>query len=446
MILKATLIFDIGKTNKKFFLFDERCNMIESGSVQFAEVLDDDHEPCDDLKAIVDWMRKTIRRIQSQAHFKLSHINFSSYGATLVHLNKSGNVCTPLYNYLKSFPVEAKELFIAKHGELQEWSKETASPFLGMLNAGLQLFWLKYFKQHLFGQIKTTLFLPQYLCYELSKETSIEYTSIGCHTGMWDFGKSDYHRWMYKEGFVNLLPSLVSSGMHFVLQDEHIKIGVGLHDSSAALLPYKAKCNQPFLLLSTGTWSICFNPFTTALLTDHELQSDCVCYLQPSGLPVKASRFLLGYTFTKWEKQIAQFFNKDSNYHKTVRFDLAVYDSVQQPLSNLFVEVSAGEAVYFTEENVRDFAWFNSYEEAYHRLLHELILVQSKKIRLVLNGLQSCPIFVDGGFASNAVFLQILSHQFSDFEVIPSDMPLASSLGAASASLSWLNENETVCS
>jgi len=35
-----------------------------------------------------------------------------------------------------------------------------------------------------------------------------EFTSIGCHTMLWDYAKNDYHRWVYEEGIDKILPPI----------------------------------------------------------------------------------------------------------------------------------------------------------------------------------------------------------------------------------------------
>src|SRR5580765_4187944 len=100
----AIVIFDIGKTNKKYFLFDEAYQELESHSIQIPEITDDDGDPCDDLDAITRWMLSIIATLQAKDSYHIRYINFSGYGATLVHLDKNGKPCTPLYNYLKTFP------------------------------------------------------------------------------------------------------------------------------------------------------------------------------------------------------------------------------------------------------------------------------------------------------------------------------------------------------
>lgn len=88
MSLKVTAIFDIGKTNKKFFLFDEQLNEVYQEYIQFPQITDDDGFECDDLAAIETWLLTTYKTISSDERFDLQAINFSAYGATMVHLDE----------------------------------------------------------------------------------------------------------------------------------------------------------------------------------------------------------------------------------------------------------------------------------------------------------------------------------------------------------------------
>ena len=98
MSLKVTAIFDIGKTNKKFFLFDENLHEVYQEYIQFSTIVDDDGFECDDLDAIEQWMLRTYKAISSNEKFAVQAINFSAYGATMVHLDESLKPVTPLYN------------------------------------------------------------------------------------------------------------------------------------------------------------------------------------------------------------------------------------------------------------------------------------------------------------------------------------------------------------
>ena len=77
-----------------------------------------------------------------------------------------------------------------------------------------------------------------------------------------------------------------------------------------------------------------------------------------------------------------------------------------------------------------DLSWFNNFEEAYHHLIKELVDLQVEKIWLVLNGENVKKVFIDGGFVENSIFINILAAKLPDFEIIPSEMPLGSAIGA----------------
>ena len=49
------------------------------------------------------------------------------------------------------------------YGGESQFSKQTASPVLGNLNSGMQLYRMKYEKPEKFKQINYALHLPQYL-------------------------------------------------------------------------------------------------------------------------------------------------------------------------------------------------------------------------------------------------------------------------------------------
>ena len=56
-------VIDIGKTNKKIFLFDEKLEVVSVKKVQFEEIKDEDGFPCDDIEAIERWILDEIDRI-----------------------------------------------------------------------------------------------------------------------------------------------------------------------------------------------------------------------------------------------------------------------------------------------------------------------------------------------------------------------------------------------
>src|SRR5690606_22527615 len=121
------------------------------------------------------WVREKVQMISDSPDFTLKALNFSTYGASLVHINERGVPVSPLYNYLKPFPEDLHRNFYKKYPE-SSINLTTASPTLGMLNSGLQLYWLKKQKQEIFKHIKYSLHLPQYMSYLFTGEAWSEAT------------------------------------------------------------------------------------------------------------------------------------------------------------------------------------------------------------------------------------------------------------------------------
>jgi len=144
--MKATpviLIFDIGKTNKKLLLFDEAYNMVHESIEQFQEIKDEDGFEGEDIIKLKEWMLSSFAEIMQNRAFEIKAVNFSGYGASFVLLDDNNKEITPLYNYLKPFNKGLQENFYATYGGEQEVAKVTASPALGNLNSGLQLYRIK---------------------------------------------------------------------------------------------------------------------------------------------------------------------------------------------------------------------------------------------------------------------------------------------------------------
>lgn len=439
----AIAIFDIGKTNKKLFLFDSKYNILLERSMQFEEVKDEDGDACEDLNALTQWVKASITELMSMKDFHVLAINFSTYGASFVHLDKEGKPVAPLYNYLKSFPEKLKKRFYSKYGNEMNFSLHTASPLLGNLNSGLQLYYLKEEKSELFKKIHTSLHLPQYMSYLVTGRLCSDITSIGCHTALWNFTLNRYHEWLYKEDVAAKLAPIFPCDqlMHTNWEGKPILCGVGLHDSSAALIPYLSGFKDPFVLISTGTWCISLNPFNQARLTAEELKNDCLCYMEYRGKPIKASRLFAGYEHEQQVKRLAAHFNVPEDEYKNITYNAAIVKQLKNCISG---ETSVAQEEMLMRESVfgtRDVEKFSDYSEAYHQLIMDIISLQVLSTALVLKGSNIKKIFVDGGFGKNTIYMTLLAAAFPGIAVYAASVAQASAIGAALAVHPYWNKN-----
>jgi sugar (pentulose or hexulose) kinase len=428
-------IFDVGKTNKKLFLFDENYKIVFERSARFTETVDEDGFPCENLDSLKLSVFDSLREVFRLKDFEIKAINFCSYGASFVYLNKEGKACAPLYNYLKEYPENLKKQFYDTYGGEEEFSFRTASPVLGSLNSGMQLYRIKYEKPDLFKKIKYALHLPQYLSYLITSAVYSDITSIGCHTNLWDFQKNEYHCWVQKEGILEKLAPIFPCNQVIPpsFPGSNYSVGIGLHDSSAALIPYLVNFHEPFILLSTGTWCISLNPFNHSPLTKEELQKDCLCFMSFEGKPVKASRLFAGYEHEQQVKRIADHFNQSAARYRAMDFNPEIIAALQkknQGFKNLQPDKNILKTSFFAERELSDFA---NGEEAYHQLMLDIINQQYLSTQLVLKGTKVKRIFVDGGFSKNIIYMNLLACCFPDIEIFAASMAQATAMGAALA-------------
>lgn len=429
--IKVTAVFDIGKTNKKFFLFDKDFREVHKEYIQFDELVDEDGHPTENLPALQKWLKDVFHRILDANEFDVKAINFSTYGASLVHLDENGNPLTPLYNYTKTLPKEIVTFFFNQYGPKEAFLKTTGCADLSMLNSGLQLYWIKKIKPELYSKIEYSLHLPQYLSYVFTGVPVSEYTSIGCHTALWDFEKKDYHDWIYKEGINSKLPPIVSTqtSINMNYNGKRFKIGVGIHDSSSALLPYVRSIKKKFLLISTGTWSISFNPFTEKPISDDTDDSASINYMRINGKVVKASRLFLGNEYKLQIEKLNKRFGVVGDYHKSVAFNHEVYNKVSEGFKYHF-KWECLEDEHMPNQTNFD---FDDYDHAYHQLMTELVLLQIKSVNKAIGDDKIKRLYIDGGFSDNDLYIKLLAHHFPEKKLRTTDASLGSALGAAIA-------------
>ncbi|MDP9080166.1 MAG: FGGY family carbohydrate kinase [Bacteroidota bacterium] len=425
-------IFDVGKTNKKLFLFDENYQIVFEKSARFIETVDEDGFACENLESLRLSVFDSLSEIFRLKQYEVKAVNFSAYGASFVYIDEDGKPVAPLYNYLKAYPEELSNEFYRKYGGEEKFSVETASPVLGSLNSGLQLYRLKKEKPEVFKKIKYALHLPQYLSFLLSGSACSDLTSIGCHTAMWDFTQNRYHDWIKNEGIESKLAPIVDA--HTVVPalfpGNSYKVGVGLHDSSAALIPYLVNFSEPFILISTGTWCISLNPFNDSPLTVSQLKDDCLSYLQYQGKPVKASRLFSGFEHEQQVKRIAEHFNTNIIKYRNVDFDQDIIDQLKKKKLTVGDTVNENKKTIF---ETRDLSDFSDDIEAYHQLIVDLVNLQVFSTQLVLKDTAVKRIFVDGGFSKNSVYMHLLATAFPGIEVFAASMAQATAVGAALA-------------
>jgi sugar (pentulose or hexulose) kinase len=215
------------------------------------------------------------------------------------------------------------------------------------------------------------------------------------------------------------------------MQGTQLEAGIGIHDSSASLAPYILMANEPFVLISTGTWCITMNPFNKDPLTTEQLKQDCLCFLGVHGKPVKSSRFFLGRIHDLNVELLEEYFFADGEAYKNV-------DPGPDKIRELWESGEEGQLFFRNGIPVGlvelglDCGQFGSFTDAYSRMMVDLSRQVVQSIDLVIAENDSTKhLYITGGFARNPIFRTILCLAFPDKQVFTSEVDNASSLGAA---------------
>lgn len=283
----ATAVLDIGKTNSKVLAFDTDLYLV--ASYETSSLSDGVHLDTAHGWAFIQASLKTIAK-----RFRLSAIVPTTHGAAFAVMGKSG-LAHPITDYEQPIP----EAISADYDRLRPDFAESFSPDLPLgLNAGRQLFALDRSIPGLFEGARALIAYPQYWAWKLGGELALEVSSFGCHTDMWAPLKGGPSSLSAAMGWDRLLPP--ASPAWTVLGEAGPALGLpgpcriltGIHDSNAALVRYIAGSREPFAVVSTGTWFVCFN--TEGDLSGLPAGRDTLANIDVLGRPVASARFMGG--------------------------------------------------------------------------------------------------------------------------------------------------------
>jgi L-fuculokinase len=299
-----TFVFDIGKTNIKGAVLDERGQTVWTQSCANLAYSDATYDfPCIDVENIWVWLKSTLKAAAEE--FSIDAINVSTHGACAVLLSREEELLFPVIDY------EVEKLAVEGCSYLDhrpDYSLSLSPDLPGGLNLGRQIWWLKQTYPDRFKQLGQILLYPQYWVWKLTGQSVTEATSLGCHTDLWEPLNQGYSSLVSTLGIKSALPPLVDSfsGVGHVRKALADDLGLpgscmvfpGVHDSNGSLARYLASdLKSPFNVVSTGTWVIVMavgNPGNGLLES-----RDMLANVDVNGNPVPCARFMGGREFEK---------------------------------------------------------------------------------------------------------------------------------------------------
>jgi sugar (pentulose or hexulose) kinase len=293
-------VIDIGKTNAKFALVDV-ASRTEVAVLKAPNLVSGaDPYPHFDVEALWAFISDAIAELNRE--HAIDALSVTTHGAAAALLDAEGRLALPVLDYEFNGPDELAEAYDA----IRPGFAESFTPRLPMgLNLGAQLFWQSRRFPEAFAATRWIVTYPQYWSYLLSGVVANEITSLGCHTDLWNFETDLYSSLAVREGWLDKLPEVrkASDVLGPVTPELAGRLGLkkpvpvycGIHDSNASLLPHLIARKPPFAVVSTGTWVIVVAP--GADLSGLDPSRDCLANIDAFGRPVASARFMGGREF-----------------------------------------------------------------------------------------------------------------------------------------------------
>ncbi|MBI1217249.1 MAG: carbohydrate kinase [Rhodobacteraceae bacterium] len=295
-------VIDIGKTNAKLALVDRVALREIAVVTQPNRVLPGPPWPHFDTEGIWAFL------LAALAHFHALHrvdaISVTTHGACAALLTADGTLAAPVLDYEHDGPDHTA----ADYDALRPGFAETGSPCLAQgLNLGAQLYWQFQADPGLRQRVAWVVTWPQYWGHRLTGVAATDVTSLGCHTDLWNPATRGFSSLVGRLGLTGrfapprrpgdilgpILPQIAAqTGL-----DPTTPVACGIHDSNASLLPHLLGRDPPFSVVSTGTWVVTMSVGGRPVRLDEG--RDTLINVNALGDPVPSARFMGGREYEK---------------------------------------------------------------------------------------------------------------------------------------------------
>lgn len=459
----AIAVLDIGKTNKKLVIYDDSLNQVDSVFTSIPAINHEELE-VENVDEIEKWFLENLKSMGVK--YPIKSISISTHGATCSCIDDNGELSVPVVAYTNEVDEILHSDFYRNMGDPDTLQRQTGTAQVKpLINLGKLIYFLQTRFPDRFDNTKSILFYPQYFGYRLTGTVSADFTYAGCHTYLWDFKKWSWSNLCDKLGIRENLPVEVKRPGEVLgtispdiaertgLSSE-TEVTVGIHDSNSSLIPYLVKDEKNFVLNSTGTWCVLMHPSEIFHFDKDEIGKTVFYNISARENLVKTAIFMGGLEFETHMKHIL----KASG---TKSFPVFDKDDVQRALNccNDFIipgivrgagqfpqsepRVVEGEQVFPVESLNEDTipSFFRDLKYAY-AVLNLSLAIQTKVALDRIKPPDGSPIYIEGGFRKNDVYIKLLAFMYPHNPVYTTDIKEATSLGAAMLSKVSLEKKE----
>lgn len=419
--MKHIAILDIGKTNAKAILLDALTGKELAIRRRPNSVLNDGPYPHYDIDVLWQFFIESLREFAPDPGFEA--ISITTHGAAAALVKEDGKLALPVLDYEYEYMAEIR----ADYDKIRPDFRKTFSPRLSCgLNLGAQLHYLKTAFPDDFARAHWILTYPQYWAFRLTGMAAIEATSLGCHTDLWLPKEGTFSPLVDHLNTRDRLPPIRSAFdilgtvsaeiANEIGLSKPVSVYCGIHDSNASLLAHLMCRDEPFSVVSTGTWVVSFA--VGGSLDQLDPTRDSLANIDAYGRAVPSARYMGGREFDLMTESLKA--PPPKQYEKLTERVLT---------ENIMVLPTAvkGSGPYPHS----DLQWCNSEHAGNAERYVAACLYAALMTTTCLDLLKAKgPIIVEGPFSENAIYLQALA-SFSSRLVQAIDGSTGTAIGAA---------------
>jgi len=292
---RGIAVADVGYTNVKVILFSPGGKPVAERKAASRHIEGPPYRHIDPAP-MVDLLRRALPELD--AILPVDVVVPCAHGAALACLDAEGNLALPVMDYTS----EAPEEIVADYKKIMPPFSESFCPLLPMtITHGLQLYWQQRSFPQGFAAIRTVIPWIQYVGFVLGGKSVTEITSMSCQTHLVDVAHGGPSSLAKRQGWAKFFPPFAKAWEEIGTLKPEFRgrnfrgrgaVLAGIHDSTGNYMRYRAAGLSDFTLLSSGTWTICFDTTTTVdqLREEYDTSTNTDIF----GRNVATSRFFGG--------------------------------------------------------------------------------------------------------------------------------------------------------
>jgi sugar (pentulose or hexulose) kinase len=259
-------VLDVGKSNVKLSACTAEGHVLETLTLPNA-VLPGTPWAHHDLAAQNAFVLEGLATLSSR-HF-LQHFVASGHGSGGLLVTEDPDeagtgLALPMIDYEQPLPPGLDAAYAPQSGNFFD---RGSAVMMAATHTARQMFWAETAEPRAFAKARWCLGIPQYWAWRLTGRAVSEASILGAQSHLWNVKDHAWAPIVAARGWGRLMPPLARAAddigpIRPDLARRHnlppLRVHAGAHDSSVSFFRYQAAGLTDFVLVSTGTWIVCF--------------------------------------------------------------------------------------------------------------------------------------------------------------------------------------------